>query len=54
MWLGESYRARRYHFMRGLTAISTIILNTNENLWIVLQPEYFSSPTKEKWLQIFE
>lgn len=48
----ESYRAMTYHFMRGLTTISTIISNTTENIWTVLQPKYLDSPSQEKWLQI--
>lgn len=41
-----------HHFMRGLTTISTIISNTTENIWTVLQPKYLDSPSEEKWLQI--
>lgn len=52
MATGESYRAMTYHFMRGLTTISTIISNTTENIWTVLQPKYLDSPSQEKWLQI--
>jgi len=52
MATGESFRAMTYHFMRGLTTISTIVSNTTENIWTVLHPEYLGSPTQEKWIQI--
>lgn len=38
--------------MRGLTTISNIIATTTEAIWIVLQPNYMSKPTKEKWISI--
>lgn len=41
-----------YHFMRGLTTISTIVSSTTENIWTVLHPVYLGSPTQEKWIQI--
>ncbi|KAK9712304.1 hypothetical protein QE152_g24967 [Popillia japonica] len=49
---GDSYRALTYYFMRGLTTISNIIATTTEAIWIVLQPNYMSKPTKEKWISI--
>jgi len=52
MATGEGYRAMSYHFIIGLTTISTIIINTTENIWTVLQPKYLDSPSQEKWLQI--
>lgn len=38
--------------MRGLTTKSNIIATTTEAIWIVLQPNYMSKPTKEKWISI--
>lgn len=47
-----SFTALHFEFYRGISTISSIIADTAEKLWVVLQPQYMALPTNEQWKEI--
>lgn len=49
---GTNFSALHFNFLMGVSTIGTIVRETCEVIWDVLQPTEMSIPTTEDWLDI--